>query len=429
MNILFIHPNMPGQYKHLAQAFGKEGGHRIFFITKHKTAEIAGVTRITYAMPKLDAPPPTHRYLATATRGVMQGQQVWRVCHALREKEQFIPDIVITHPGWGDALFIKDIFPTARVLSFFEFYYHVTGADVGFNEAVSEDDRARVRMKNVTNLINLEQADWGVAPTVWQHSLHPPEFQPKISVLHDGIDTTVCAPNAQASMTLADGMVLRAGDEVLTYVARNFEPYRGFPTFMKAAEIVLRERPNLRIVAIGADDVSYGRKAPDGMTYRQMLMKEVNLPKDRIHFVGMLPYEDLIRLFQISAAHLYLTFPFVLSWSMLEAMSSGVALVASDTKPVREVVTHGVNGLLADFFSPSDVAAKITQLLDDPNRNAAMRAAARATVEERFDLRTLLPLHMQLVREVAAGQIPPPVAEKIKAISPLAPYAHARFAP
>ncbi len=420
---------MPGQYKHLARAFGKEGGHRIFFITKHKTAEIAGVTRITYTMPKLDAPPPSHRYLATATRGVMQGQQVWRVCHQLREKEKFIPDIVIAHPGWGDALFIKDIFPTARLLSFFEFYYHVTGADVGFDEAVSEDDRARVRMKNVTNLMNLEQADWGVAPTVWQHSLHPPVFQPNISVLHDGIDITTCAPDAEATFTLADGTVLRVGHEVVTYVARNFEPYRGFPTFMKAAALLLRARPNLRIIAVGADEVSYGRKAPDGMTYRQMLTKEVNLPSERIHFVGMVPYADLIRLFQISAAHLYLTFPFVLSWSMLEAMAAGVALVASDTKPVREVVTHGTNGLLADFFSPEDVAAKLSQLLDVPTRNATMRAAARATVVERFDVNKLLPLHMQLVREVAAGQIPPPVAEKIKAISPLAPYGAAFFSP
>lgn len=418
---------MPGQYKHLARAFGAEGGHRIFFVTKHASAEIAGVTRITYAMPKLDGPPPTHRYLAPTTRSVMQGQQVWRVCEQLQRREKFTPDIIIGHPGWGDMLFIKDLFPHAKILSFFEFYYRASGADVGFEEPVTADDHARVRMKNITNLISLEQADWGITPTVWQHSLHPNDFKTKLSVIHDGVDVDVCVPNAAASVTLPNGKTFKVGDEVVTYIARNFEPYRGFATFMKAAEILLRTRPNLHMIAVGADEVSYGKKAPDGKTYRQLLSEQVTLPDERIHFVGTVPYADLIGLFQISSAHIYLTYPFVLSWSMLEAMASGVALVASRTKPVLEVVEHGVNGLLADFFSPEDVAAKVSQLLDEPTRNAAMRANARTTVVNRFALSKLLPLHMQLVREVAAGHIPPPVAEQIKAVSATAPYANAMW--
>jgi glycosyltransferase involved in cell wall biosynthesis len=427
VNLLFIHPNMPGQYKHLARAFGAEGGHRIYFVTKHTSAEIPGVTRITYALPKADTLPPTHRYLATSTRAVIQGQQVWRVCEQLMRLENFTPDIIIGHPGWGDMLFIKDLFPKAKILSFFEFYYRATGADVGFEEPVTADDFARIRIKNVTNLLSLEQADWGVTPTVWQHSLHPPEFKSKMSVMHDGVDVDVCVPNPAARVTLPSGKTFAVGDEVVTYIARNFEPYRGFTTFMKAAEILLRERPNLHIIAVGADSVSYGKKAPEGKTYRQMLSEQVTLPEDRIHFVGTVPYADLIGLFQISAAHLYLTYPFVLSWSMLEAMAAGVALVASNTKPVVEVVEHGVNGLLVDFFSPEDVAAKVSHLLDAPARNAAMRANARATVVKRFALEKLLPLHMQLVREVAAGHIPPPVAKAIETISPIAPYASAMW--
>jgi glycosyltransferase involved in cell wall biosynthesis len=427
LNLLFIHPNMPGQYKHLARAFGAEGGHRIYFITKHKTAQIEGVTRVTYGLKKPENPPAPHRYLVPATAAVMQGQQVWRVCNDLKTREQFEPDIVICHPGWGDALYVKDIFPKARVLSFFEFYYRATGADVGFDTPTTPDDHARVRTKNITNLLSLEQADWGISPTVWQWSLHPREFQPKISVLHDGVDVEQCVPVEGASVTLPNGKSFNAGDEVITYIARNFEPYRGFPTFMKAAEILLRERPNLHIIAVGADSVSYGRRAPEGSSYRQMLMKEVSLPEDRIHFVGTLPYDELLNVLRVGAAHLYLTFPFVLSWSMLEAMACGVALVGSDTKPVREVITHGENGLLADFYSPQDVAAKLGQLLDDKTRNAAMRAAARQTVVERFSLSKLLQLHMQLVREVAAGQIPPPVAKEIESISPIAPYADAMW--
>lgn len=426
MNILFIHPNMPGQYKHLARALGASGEHRIYFITKHRTAEIPGVTRVTYGVNRKVAPE-THRYLRTAAAAVTQGQFVWRVCQQLKATQRFVPDIIIAHPGWGDAMFVKDIFPQAKLLSFFEFYYRSHGADVGFDGPIDDDDIARVRVKNATNLLALESADWGISPTVWQHSLHPREFQPKISVLHDGVDVQVCTPDATASVTLANGQTFRAGDEVMTYVARNFEPYRGFPTFMKAAEILLRERPNLHIIAIGADEVSYGRKAPEGKTYRQLEMEKVQLPLERMHFIGTVPYDQLLAMFRISAAHLYLTYPFVLSWSMLEAMACGVALVASDTKPVREVVEHGVNGLLADFFSPEDVAAKISQLLDARERNGEMRAAARQTVVERYALEKLLPLHVQLVNEVASGQLPPPVDKKIQAILPVSAALQAKW--
>ncbi len=428
MNLLFIHPNMPGQYKHLARAFGAEGGHRIYFVTKHKTAEIVGVTRVTYGVSK-EANEKTHRYLQPTERAVIQGQHVWRACHMLREKEKFVPDVVVAHPGWGDALFIKDLFPAAKLLSFFEFYYRAQGADVGFAETVNDDDIARVRLKNVTNLLSLEAADWGICPTVWQWSVQPVDFHHKLSVLHDGIDVDYCKPDAAAEVALPNGQVFRPGDEVMTYVARNFEPYRGFPTFVKAAEILLRERPNLHIVAIGGDEVSYGRKLPPGSTYREILTRDVYLPPERMHFVGRVSYADLIRWFQVSAAHLYLTYPFVLSWSMLEAMACGAAMVASRTMPVREVIEDGVNGLFTDFFSPEDVAAKIGQLLDDKTRNATMRAAARETVVKRFALENLLPLHMQLVRDLAAGHLPPPTAEKIKTASPIAPYAQAMWRP
>jgi glycosyltransferase involved in cell wall biosynthesis len=430
MNLLFLHPNMPGQFKHLARAFGAEGGHRIYFVTKHTSAEIPGVTRVTYA-PRQQENEKTHRYLRLTERAVYQGQAAWRACLQLKTAEGFVPDVIVAHPGWGDTLFLRDLFPQARILHFCEFYYRAHGADVGFDPAdpMSDDDYARLRLKNITNQAALETMDWGLAPTVWQWSLHPPEYRPRISVLHDGIDTLQCAPDATASITLASGQTFRPGDEVLTYIARNFEPYRGFPTFMKAAELLLRERPNLQIVAVGSDGVSYGKSAPQGSSYRQEWLKQVNLPADRIHFTGPVPYVQLLRLFQISAAHLYLTYPFVLSWSMLEAMSCGVALVASDTAPVREVVQHGHNGLLADFFSPRDVADKIHQLLDAPDRNAALRAAARQTVCDRYDLQQLLPLHMQLVRDLASGQVPPPTAQAIAAANPIAAHADAMWVP
>ncbi len=425
MDILFLHPNMPGQYKHLARALGAMGKHRIYFITKHRSAEIPGVTRVTYSLPPLPKDVKPHRYLVPAEQAIRQGQQVWRVAHQLKVQHGFSPQVVVCHPGWGDALFIKDLFPNARVLAFCEFFYRSRGADVDFDpaEPTGDDDAPRVRVKNTVNLLNLELMDWGLAPTTWQWSLHPPEAYSKMSMLHDGIDVELCRPDPNATITLPDGAVFKKGDEVVTYIARNFEPYRGFPTFMKAAEILLRERPNAHIVAVGADAVSYGKRAPEGTTYRELLAKEVSLPAGRIHFTGTLPYEQLLKVFQVSKAHLYLTYPFVLSWGMMEAMACGVAMVASNTKPVLEVIEDGRNGVLADFFSPEDVAARLIQLLQAPDDNAALRTAARETIVQRYALKDLLPLHVRLVEEIAAAHVPPPVDARIREWQPLVPAA------
>jgi glycosyltransferase involved in cell wall biosynthesis len=424
MDILFLHPNMPGQFKHLARALGAQKKHRIFFVTKHRTSEITGVTRVTYPLKKAENKE-THRYLRLTERAIYQGQAAWRACKHIKETQKFSPKIIIAHPGWGDTLFLRDLFPDARILHFCEFYYRADGADVGFDpkDPLDEDDFARLRIKNVVNQISLENMDWGICPTLWQWSLHPAEYRDRISVIHDGVDTDICQPNAAATITTPSGKKFKPGDELVTYIARNFEPYRGFPTFMQAAEILLKERPNCHIVAVGADEVSYGKSPAKGTTYRGEWLKKVNLPADRIHWLGTLPYDQLITLFQVSAAHLYLTYPFVLSWSMLEAMASGVSLVASDTMPVREVVRDGFNGRLVDFHSPRAVADALHATLDAKDGNASLRANARQTVLERYDLKKLLPLQLQLVEQLAQGEIPPPVTEQMKDLLPITPAA------
>ncbi len=422
MDILFLHPNMPGQFKHLAAALAAENTHRIRFITKHLTTEMEGVGRVTYRVPR-DASPHTHRYLINAERAVLQGQEVWRVAKHLRESEGFSPQIIIAHPGWGDALFIKDLFPKAQLLSLFEFYYHASGADMGFDpeDPIEQDDFARSRIKNTVNILSLEAADWGVCPTVWQWSTHPPEFMNKLSVLHEGIDTQLCKPNPNAIFHIKNGPSFKVGDEVITHIERNFEPYRGFPTFMQMAATLLRERPNAHIVVVGADGVSYGKPAPKGTSYRKIWLERTGLAnhpdRARLHFVGTLPHAEMITLLQVSTAHIYLTYPFVLSWSLLEAMACGCAIVASDTKPVREVMEHGTHGLLADFYDPASLAAHVITFLEAKDRNKAMREAARERVLKRYDSALLLPLYVRLVKELAEGIIPPPVASDIAAIS------------
>ncbi len=420
MRMLFLHPNMPGQFKHLARAFADEAQHTIVFVTKPRPhIHIPGVTKLEYTPPR-EANPLTHPYLITTERAIRQGQEVYRLCKAYTARSGFTPDIIIAHPGWGDALFIRDLYPQARMLSFFEFYYGTSGADVNFdpNDPLDEDGYGRIQIKNTTNLLSLAQADWGYSPTHWQWQQHPAAFRPSISVLHDGIDTTLCRPHTGRSVTLPNGTRLREGDQVVTYIARNFEPYRGFPSFMQAAEMILKEHPNAHIVAIGSDGVSYGKPPPGGKSYRQIWQEKLSLDSSRIHFVGHLKHEHMLHMLQLSSAHIYLTYPFVLSWSFLEAMACGCALVASRTTPVEEVMTDGMNGLLVDFFNPRDIADAVSRLLTSKDRMQPMRDAARQTVLQHYALQDVLPLHMQLVRDIAEGRTPPPAAAAIAAHYP-----------
>ncbi|MBN8530868.1 MAG: glycosyltransferase, partial [Alphaproteobacteria bacterium] len=284
-------------------------------------------------------------------------------------------------------------------------------------------DKARIRIKNGLNLFNLEAMDWGLSPTWWQWSLHPKEYRDRISVIHDGIDTNEITPVEELELQMQSGIKLSKKDEIVTYVARNFEPYRGFPTAMRAFKIIQERRPNCHIIAVGGDEISYGKRPPAGKTYRQMMMEEVQgLDMSRLHFTGHLKYNVFLNVLKISRAHLYLTYPFVLSWSALEAMSAGCVVIGSDTEPVREVIEDGKNGLLVDFFSPQSVADRVDEVLDHKNYHQQIRDNARQTVIDRYDINLLLPLHMQLVEDLANRRLPPPAAKKIMQLYPDPPF-------
>lgn len=416
MKILLIHPNMPGQYKHLAKVLGADPANQVVFITKPRNVSIPGVTKVEYRVSR-EVTQETHRYLIGTERALHQGQEVWRVCKKLKESG-FTPDVVCAHPGWGDALFIKDIFPNSRLLNFLEFYYHAFGADVYFDksEPVIADDLARIRVKNITNLLNLEACDWGIAPTYWQFIQNPKEFHHKISIIHDGIDTDAAAPGGAQHLVLPNGTKLSRKDEVVTYVCRNFEPYRGFPVVMRAIEIITRERPNCHVLVVGNDGVSYGKAIEGKKTYKQQMLEEVKLDPNRVHFIETLQYDDYLKVLQFSGAHIYYTVPFVLSWSSMEALSAGCLVIGSDTAPVREVIKDGINGLLADFFSPQDLARRVNEVFDHPDRMQAIRQAARQSILDNYSLHKLIPLHIALIKDLAAGHTPPPAAERIHAL-------------
>ena len=293
MKYLFIHQNFPAQYRHVVQYLASQPGNDIRFITQPNENAMSGVKKITY--PKDERGPVNcHAYTLEIDRAIYTGATVADVCRKLRE-EGFTPDLVVGHSGWGETLFIKDVYPEVPLLANFEFYYHAQGVDVGFDpEFVSIfNEPARLRARNATNLMAFAGADWGHTATQWQHSLYPPEMRPRISVLHEGIDTERIRPKPKASFALPDsGRVLTRSDEVVTYVARNLEPYRGFHVFMRALPELLRRRKNAQVVILGGDDVSYGAPAPPQSTFRKMMLKELKgkLDLKRVHFLGLIDH-------------------------------------------------------------------------------------------------------------------------------------------
>jgi len=400
MRILFLHPNFPAQFRHLAVALAQDPSNQVVFGTNRKEGELPGIYKGVY-QPSREVRSETHHYVRVLESAVLQGQGVYRLAEDLKKKG-FFPDVVYGHSGWGPTLFIKDVFPKAKLLCYFEWFYHAHGTDADFDprEPLTVDDEARIRIKNSPILIDLYSCDRGLSPTKWQREQFPPEFQSKITVRHDGIDTNFFAPKPKSKLVLPQiNLDLSKVKEVVTYIGRGMEPYRGFPQFMEAVALLQQRRPQCHVVVVGQDRVAYGKSHPSGKSYKDVMLETLPLDLSRLHFTGLLPYSDYLQVLQASSVHVYLTRPFVLSWSMLESMSCGCLLVASDTPPVRELIEDGVNGLLVDFFSPESICDGIEKALDNPRKMAKLRTQARETILKNYDLAKLLPEHIDWLKQ------------------------------
>ncbi|PSB19063.1 glycosyl transferase family 1 [filamentous cyanobacterium CCP2] len=398
--ILFLHPNFPAQFRHMATTLANDPNYQIVYGTTRQEGEIPGVKKVLYA-PNREAHPETHHYVRSLESAVLQGQAVYRLIQQLKD-EGFVPNVVYGHSGWGPTLFIKDALPKAKLLCYFEWFYHAHGSDSDFDPAnpLTADDEARIRIKNSPILLDLYSCDQGLTPTRWQQQQFPSEFRSKLKVLHDGVDTDFFQPNPGAKLVLpALGIDLSEVDELVTYVARGMEPYRGFPQFMQAVSLLQKRRPNCHVVIVGENRVAYGRELPDGKTYKQVMLEQLPLDLSRLHFTGYLAYTDYLKVLQASSVHVYLTYPFVLSWSMLEAMSTGCLVLGSNTAPVLEMIQDGENGLLVDFFKPDRIVERMIEILDHPDRMASLRQKARETILDSYRLSNLLPQHLEWVKE------------------------------
>ena len=406
MKILFMHNNFPGQYRRIAPYLKQDPKIKMAALTLKSNDQQIDIPTIRY-MQHRQATNKIHPALQYTENAVLQGMAAYKSILEVKKKISK-PDIILAHTGWGSSMFLRDAFPNSKILNYYEWYYHAHGSDGEFITRTRYDPNGemRIRLKNTAILQDLSVMDWGQCPTHFQHSKFPEVFRDRISVLHDGVDTDYFKPEPRKLEMDLNGTILKKGDEIITHITRGMEEYRGFPQVMETISILQKKRPNLQVIIIGEDKVSYGAKRKDGRTWKQWALDTFTLDLDRIHFMGRQPIETLKVAAQISSAHLYLTAPFVLSWSMLECMAAGVILVGSDTDPVKEVIEDGKNGVLVPFWEPKAIAKTLTHILDHQDQYEEIRKNARQTILDRYDVKNLLPKYRHLIESVANGSQP-----------------------
>jgi glycosyltransferase involved in cell wall biosynthesis len=408
---LFVHQNFPGQYLHIIRHLLRDPGNEVVFISEPNMNAIEGVRRANYQVPRIN---PEHVHPNVLDYAVA-AQRADLVAHLAQTLKQlgFTPDIIIGHHGWGELLNIVDVWPGVPVLGYFEFYYSPFGQDVGFDPEFPNPPAqfARIRSMNVVNLLALALDQHGQSPTQWQLARYPDWAQRQIRLLGEGARLDLCRPDPTAKTRTLDinGFKIRPKDRLITYVARNLEPYRGFHVIMRALPALLRARRDVKVVMVGGDDVSYGARVAGGGTWREHMLRELAGKYDasRVKLPGQIPYDTYLRLLQRSDAHVYLSYPFVTSWSLREALACGCVVVGADVEPVREFVIDGRTGLLTPALDPECLVERILRVLDDDRLSRRLRSGARRYAERHLDMASHIAAYEARISELT-GRKPRP---------------------
>ena len=414
MKILFVHQNFPAQFKHLAPALAAQG-HQVVAMAMNKGPELPGVATIR-ATPAYGSAA-KHPWAKHAESMTIRAEAGMRAALALRE-QRFEPDAIVAHAAWGDSLFVKDVWPEARLGLYCEHFMHPLGEPVFDPEFTAKDSDIAIRgfdkIKSIPQHMLFDVANAGLSPTHFQKSTFPPRFAQRISVIHDGIDVDLVTPSADAKITFGNGKVLTAADEVVTYISRHLEPARGYNVFIRALPELMRRRPGAHFIIVGGDKGSYGEPPAGGGTWREFFHKEVadQLDASRVHFVGQLAYPVYLELLRVARLRIYLTHPTVLSWSVLEGMAAGLPTLGSDTAPVSEVITDGETGMLFPYFDGQAMVERACEMLDDADLRARLAMNARARIVEEYALKTVcLPRQFDWIEKLAAMEPRLPLME------------------
>jgi glycosyltransferase involved in cell wall biosynthesis len=408
MKILLVHQNFPGQFARLLPALLANPDNEVVAFTMNGYKSNQKNLRVVKYAAKRNSTQGIHPWVVDIETKVIRAEAAFFAAKLIQKNHGFTPDLIYAHPGWGESLFLKEVWPKTPLVIYAEFFYSTSGGDVGFDPEFHTEvpgEPCRIFMKNVNQALHFDSVSAAISPTAWQKASYPKQFQPKIHVCHDGVDTERVMPNPHATLEV-DGQILSRDDEILTFVNRTLEPYRGYHVFMRTLPKLLRERPSLKVLIVGRDSGGYGAQPLEGKSWKQIFLEEVQdqLDLTRVFFLGNIPYPEYLKLLQVSTVHVYLTYPFVLSWSLLEAMSAGCAIVASDTEPVKEAIEHNNNGLLVNFFNTEGLATSVLNLLNDATQRQRLGANARNTVINNYDIRKTVPRLVDILMEVSKNK-------------------------
>jgi glycosyltransferase involved in cell wall biosynthesis len=397
---LFVHNSFPGQFGAVARALITRGWS-CAAITEHAPAAPI-VETVQYRVAR-GGTPDIYTPAMQAEADMIRGAHAAEAALALRNSG-FVPDVIIGHPGWGETLFLPEVFPAARTIVYAEYYYNPRGGDADFDPEFyvpSTGFDLVVRAKSATLCLAYCQADALVAPTTFQASRLPLPLRDRAHIIHEGVDTEDLQPRAQARLDLPDGRYLDGAMPVITFVSRTLEPYRGFHRFMRALPEVLAACPLAHAVIMGqAEGPAYGQRPTEYKTWKDQLLAEVGATLDlsRVHFLGAVSREFYLNALSVSAAHVYFSYPFVLSWSLIEAMSLGCLIIGSDNPPVTEAIVGGESGMLVDFFDHAGLAHAVKSACLAPEKYQQLRRGARAAAVGRYDQnRVCLPAWLNLI--------------------------------
>jgi len=402
MHVLFIHQNFPAQFGHIARHLVRSKGWTCTFLSKVEPGETAGIRKIQYRTAG-GARATNHYCSRTFENAIWSSHGVYDACKA---HPHVRPDLIVGHSGFGSTVFLPELYPDVPIVNYFEYYYHAHGSDLDFRPDVvpGELDRLRSHARNAMILLDLANCRAGYSPTEFQRGLFPAELRSKIDVIFDGIETDVYRRRQGIPRRIGD-RVIPDSTRIVTYVSRGFESMRGFDIFMQAAKRIYESYPDVLFVVVGADRICYGgdEKRIKHKTFREHVLAQDDYDLSKFHFTGVVPVPTLVDIFSLSDLHIYLTVPFVLSWSLMNALACGCTVLASNTAPVREMIVDGENGLLEDFFDVDGLANRAVEVLRDPAAYRHLGERGAEMIEQRYALSVMLPRLVDLFERAAQG--------------------------
>tara|TARA_Y100001954_G_scaffold234525_1_gene290197 strand:+ start:5046 stop:6257 length:1212 start_codon:yes stop_codon:yes gene_type:complete len=403
MKILLIHQNFPGQFRQLAPHL-LDRGHELVAICSHQRPVLEGVRVLRYEEPAKPVGELPHSTLLWH-EALQRASVVAKLCSGLAS-EGWQPDRILAHTGWGETLGLHEVWPDVPQIVWPELWLRPEHGGYGVDPLklhVGLDQYLDHLGRNALTARALDHAVAWVLPTRHQANSFPVEFQgSRLCVIHEGIDSHLASPDPSVSYEVGGHRVDRSVPTI-TLVNRNLERLRGFDVFMRALPIIQAQHPTVRVLIVGDNEGGYGGGHASGRPLREVMLEELDgqLDMNRIHFLGRIPHPYLIKLLQATWVHVYLSYPFIMGWSLLEAMSCGCCIVGSRGMPVEEAIHNGVDGVLVPMDDHQRLAQRVLVLLANPHLRQQLGFNARCTALS-WDQSVTLP---QLTDLVERGEV------------------------